>query len=81
MTSLMKLAATDFAVSRSSTTISADPPVEPWRAQASRSSSPGFAPPRSVPCFASSVPGRDWHHLLELCGVVDARVIDLDGAE
>src|SRR4029077_13930233 len=23
--------------------------------------------------------GRDWHHLLELCGVVEARVIDLDG--
>jgi DNA invertase Pin-like site-specific DNA recombinase len=23
--------------------------------------------------------GRDWHHLLELCGLVDARVIDHDG--
>ena len=23
--------------------------------------------------------GRDWHHLLELCGLVDARVIDTDG--
>src|SRR6516165_9378397 len=23
--------------------------------------------------------GRDWHHLLELCGIVEARVIDLDG--
>ena len=23
--------------------------------------------------------GRDWHHLLELCGLVGARVIDLDG--
>ena len=23
--------------------------------------------------------GRDWHHLLELCGLVDAFVIDLDG--
>ena len=23
--------------------------------------------------------GRDWHHLLELCGLVDARVVDLDG--
>src|SRR5216683_3478274 len=23
--------------------------------------------------------GRDWHHLLELCGLADARVIDLDG--
>jgi DNA invertase Pin-like site-specific DNA recombinase len=24
--------------------------------------------------------GRDWHHLLELCGLVSARVIDGDGA-
>ncbi len=24
--------------------------------------------------------GRDWHHLLELCGLVGARVIDSDGA-
>nr|WP_229754115.1 recombinase family protein [Caballeronia grimmiae] len=23
--------------------------------------------------------GRDWHHLRELCGLVEARVIDLDG--
>ena len=23
--------------------------------------------------------GRDWHHLLELCGMVEARVIDIDG--
>jgi len=23
--------------------------------------------------------GRDWHHLLELCGLVEARVIDADG--
>ena len=23
--------------------------------------------------------GRDWHHLLELCGLVEARVIDHDG--
>jgi DNA invertase Pin-like site-specific DNA recombinase len=23
--------------------------------------------------------GRDWHHLLELCGMVDARVIDAEG--
>lgn len=23
--------------------------------------------------------GRDWHHVLELCGLVDARVVDLDG--
>jgi len=23
--------------------------------------------------------GRDWHHLLELCGLVEARLIDHDG--
>ena len=23
--------------------------------------------------------GRDWHHLLALCGLVEARVIDLEG--
>src|SRR4051812_11982573 len=23
--------------------------------------------------------GRDWHHLLELCGLVEARVIDIEG--
>jgi hypothetical protein len=23
--------------------------------------------------------GRDWHHLLELCGLVGARVFDVDG--
>ncbi len=23
--------------------------------------------------------GRDWHHILELCGLVEARVIDQDG--
>src|ERR671910_3729783 len=23
--------------------------------------------------------GRDWHHLLELCGLVEARVIDMEG--
>lgn len=23
--------------------------------------------------------GRDWHHVLELCGLVDARVVDHDG--
>jgi hypothetical protein len=31
---LMKPAATDFAMSRSSTTISVDPPAAPWHAQA-----------------------------------------------
>src|SRR5580704_19103297 len=36
----------------------------------------------AVVCFDASRlarNGRDWHHLLELCGLVDARVIDLDG--
>jgi len=36
----------------------------------------------TVLCFDASRlarNGRDWHHLLELCGLVEARVIDLDG--
>ena len=36
----------------------------------------------AVLCFDASRlsrNGRDWHHLLELCGLVDARVVDLDG--
>ena len=36
----------------------------------------------AVACFDASRlarNGRDWHHLLELCGLVEARVIDLDG--
>src|SRR6202140_4985817 len=36
----------------------------------------------AVLCFDASRlarHGRDWHHLLELCGLVEARVIDLDG--
>ncbi|RZL91826.1 MAG: resolvase [Variovorax sp.] len=36
----------------------------------------------AVLCFDASRlarNGRDWHHLLELCGMVEARVIDLDG--
>ncbi len=36
----------------------------------------------AVLCFGASRlarNGRDWHHLLELCGVVEARVIDLEG--
>jgi hypothetical protein len=36
----------------------------------------------AVLCFDASRlarSGRDWHHLLELCGLVQARVIDLDG--
>src|SRR5256885_10052732 len=37
----------------------------------------------AVLCFDASRlarNGRDWHHLLELCGLVEARAIDLDGA-
>jgi DNA invertase Pin-like site-specific DNA recombinase len=36
----------------------------------------------AVLCFEASRLARndrDWHHLLELCGLVEARVIDLDG--
>jgi DNA invertase Pin-like site-specific DNA recombinase len=36
----------------------------------------------AVLCFDASRlarNGRDWHHLLELCGLVEARIIDLDG--
>ena len=36
----------------------------------------------AVLCFDASRlarNGRDWHHLLELCGLVEARVTDLDG--
>jgi DNA invertase Pin-like site-specific DNA recombinase len=36
----------------------------------------------AVLCFDASRlarNGRDWHHLPELCGLVEARVIDLDG--
>src|SRR5215475_7479514 len=36
----------------------------------------------AVLCFDASRlarNGRDWHHLLELCGVIGARVIDADG--
>ena len=36
----------------------------------------------AVLCFDASRlarNGRDWHHLLELCGLVEARVIELDG--
>ncbi|MBL8672203.1 MAG: recombinase family protein [Alphaproteobacteria bacterium] len=36
----------------------------------------------AVLCFDASRlarNGRDWHHLLEQCGLVEARVIDLDG--
>jgi len=36
----------------------------------------------AVLCFDASRlarNGRDWDHLLELCGLVEARVIDMDG--
>jgi DNA invertase Pin-like site-specific DNA recombinase len=42
-----------------------------------------YAPARSaravLRCLRLARNGRDWHHLLELCGLVEARVIDLDG--
>src|SRR3978361_1752046 len=38
---------------------------------------PGFE--KLVAGLCAGEVGRDWHHLLELCGLVDARVIDLDG--
>ena len=47
-----------FHKSMSSTTISAAPPAAPWHARASRSWSPGFAPARSAPCFASTQGNR-----------------------
>ena len=65
-------------------TISAAPPAARWRG-------PGFerlvawlcaGEVGAVLCFDASRlarNGRDWHHLLELCGLVEARVIDLDG--
>src|SRR6187200_2586224 len=71
-------------MSRSSTTISAAQRAERWRAL-------GFdrlvawlcaGKVGAVLCFDASRlarNGRDWHHLLELCGLVEARVIDLDG--
>ena len=72
-----------FVMSRSSMTISAARPAERWRVPASIALWPGFAPARLAPCvlrcFRLARNGRDWHHLLELCGLVGARVIDLDG--
>src|SRR6266852_7437764 len=65
-------------------TISAAPPAGWWRG-------PGFerlvawlcaGEIGAVLCFDASRlarNGRDWHHLLDLCGLVEARVIDLDG--
>ena len=69
---------------KSSTTISADRPAERWRGPASTAWSHGCALARSVRCLCFDASrlarnGRDWHHLLELCGLVEARVIDLDG--
>ncbi len=65
-------------------TILAAPQAEPWPVLALTSSSLGYAPEKSALSYvstrlASPGNGRDWHHLLELCGLVEARVIDLDG--
>lgn len=75
--------ATGSGPSRSSTTTSGVPRVAWWPGPGSRSSSALCAGEiGAVLCFDASRParnGRDWHHLLELCGLVEARVIDLDG--
>jgi hypothetical protein len=65
-------------------TISAAPPTGWWRGPASSGWWHRCAPGKSgaVLCFDASRQarnGRDWRHLLELCGLVEARVIDLDG--
>jgi hypothetical protein len=65
-------------------TLLAAPQAEPWPVLALTSLSLGCAPERvgAAPCFDASRlarNGRDWHHLLGLCGLVEARVINLDG--
>lgn len=64
--------------------ISGDRPVEWLLVQDLRSWWQHYVPVKSALSFASmrhalARNGRDWHHLLELCGLVEARVIDLDG--
>ena len=69
--------------SRSSTTISDDPRAARQIGRASRGSwllVAGHV--GAVLCLDASRlarNGRDWHHLLELCGLVEARVIDMEG--
>ena len=70
--------------SRSSTTISGDRRVAPSTDRASIAWSRALCAEQvgAVLCLDASRlarNGRDWHHLLELCGLVEARVIDLDG--
>ena len=65
-------------------TIWDDRPVAPLLVPGSTVWLLGYVPAKSGP-FCALMPsrlarnGRDWHHLLELCGLVEARVIDLDG--
>ena len=77
-------ASVDLSTWKSSMTISADRPAERWRGPGSTAWSHGLCAGKvgAVLCFDASRlarNGRDWHHLLELCGLVEARVIDLDG--
>src|SRR2546430_14412349 len=61
---------------------SAAPPAGWWRGQASSGWWLCAGEVGAVLCFDASRlarNGRDWHHLLELCGLVGARVIDTDG--
>ena len=72
-----------FATSKSSTTIWAARPAARWPTRL-RSAGGWLCAGEvgAVLCFDASRlarNGRDWHHLLELCGLVEARVIDLDG--
>jgi hypothetical protein len=75
---------TDLPPSRSSTMTWAARTAAVWLVRVSTSWSRRCAQERSgaVLCLVASRlarNGRDWHHLLELCGLVGARVIDTDG--
>ena len=61
-------------------TIWDDRPVAPLLVPGSTVWLLGYVPAKSG-LFCALMPRgcRDWHHLLELCGLVEARVIDLDG--
>ena len=66
-------------------TTSAARPAAWWRGPASSGWWPGLCAGEvgAVLCFDASRlarNGRDWHHLLELCGLVEARVIDWMGS-
>jgi DNA invertase Pin-like site-specific DNA recombinase len=54
--------------------------IAAWMLDAADCAAMGMGEPRvSVAALRLARNGRDWHHLLELCGLVEARVIDLDG--